>query len=142
MFGLTGGRPWAYTGREWHRDRSIHKVGPLTSQKQTQIDEPFTRVDVSAARKLIDAGDVQVIDVREPSEYAEGHIPGVTLVPLNQLLARPQQYIKRDNVLFVCALGQRSAVACEMAAAIGFEHLYNLEGGTTAWIKAGLPVEK
>jgi rhodanese-related sulfurtransferase len=117
-------------------------VAPLSSQTQGQIDEPFTRVNVETARKLIQTGDVQVIDVREPNEYAEGHIPGVTLVPLNQLLARPQQYIKRDNVLFVCAMGQRSALACEMAAAIGFEHLYNLEGGTIAWIKAGLPVDK
>ncbi len=114
----------------------------MSSRAKEQIDEPFTRVDVATARKLIDDGEVQVIDVREPNEYAEGHIPGVTLVPLNTLIARPQQFITRDNVLFVCAAGQRSALACEMAAAVGFDHLFNLEGGTTAWIKAGLPIEK
>jgi len=91
---------------------------------------------------MIADGEVQVIDVREPNEYAEGHIPGVTLVPLNTLLARPQQYLTRDNILFVCAMGQRSALACEMAAAIGLEQLYNLEGGTVGWAKAGLPIEK
>jgi len=104
--------------------------------------EPFVRVNVAEAQKLIESGDVQVIDVREPNEYAEGHIPGVTLVPLNTLLARPREFLKRDNLLFVCAMGQRSAVACEMAAAVGFEKLYNLEGGTVAWIKAGLPIER
>lgn len=91
---------------------------------------------------MIAAGDVRVVDVREPNEYAEGHIPGVTLVPLNTLLGRPQQYLTRDNILFVCAMGARSALACEMAAAIGLEQVFNLEGGTVGWAKAGLPIEK
>jgi rhodanese-related sulfurtransferase len=97
-------------------------------------------VDVKTAQKLIGDG-IQLIDVREPNEYREGHIPGVTLVPLNTFLSQPQRYLSEDNVLFVCALGARSALACEMAAAIGFEKIYNLEGGTTAWAKAGLPIE-
>jgi rhodanese-related sulfurtransferase len=106
------------------------------------IAEPFVRIDVPTAQRLIADGAVQVIDVREPNEYAEGHIPGVTLVPLNTLLSRPQDYLKRDNLLFVCAMGQRSALACEMAAALGMEQVYNLEGGTTAWARAGLPIDK
>jgi rhodanese-related sulfurtransferase len=117
----------------------VDSVGSLPDR---QPEEPFTRVDVFAAKKLIDAGAVEIIDVREPGEYAEGHIPGVTLVPLARLLANPQNFIKRDNILFVCAAGQRSALACEMAAAIGYESLYNLEGGTTAWARAGLPIER
>jgi len=117
-------------------------VVSVSSQPDRQPEEPFVRVDVMAAKKLIDGGTVEIIDVREPNEYAEGHIPGVTLVPLARLLANPQNYIKRDNVLFVCAAGQRSALACEMAAAIGYESLYNLEGGTTAWARAGLPIER
>jgi rhodanese-related sulfurtransferase len=114
----------------------------LSSLPNQQPEEPFARVDVFAAKKLIDDATVDVIDVREPGEYAEGHIPGVTLVPLARLLANPQNFLKRDNILFVCAAGQRSALACEMAAAIGFETLYNLEGGTTAWARAGLPIER
>ena len=42
----------------------------------------------------------------------------------------------------MCAVGQRSALACEMAAAAGLRRLFNLEGGTEAWMKAGYPVEK
>jgi len=114
----------------------------VSTQQKSNVAEPFARVDVRTAQKMIADGEVQVIDVREPNEYAEGHIPGVTLVPLNTLLARPQQYLTRDNILFVCAMGQRSALACEMAAAIGLEQLYNLEGGTVGWAKAGLPIEK
>ena len=123
-------------------NRLHHKVALVSSQPDRQPEEPFVRVDVMAAKKLIDGGTVEIIDVREPNEYAEGHIPGVTLVPLARLLANPQNYIKRDNILFVCAAGQRSALACEMAAAIGYESLYNLEGGTTAWARAGLPIER
>jgi len=117
-------------------------IGEVKVVSQQSVAEPFVRVNVSEAQRLIESGDIAVIDVREPNEYAEGHIPGVTLVPLNSLLARPREYLTRDNILFVCALGQRSAVACEMAAAVGFEKLYNLEGGTTAWSKAGLPIER
>ncbi|MGH2458409.1 MAG: rhodanese-like domain-containing protein, partial [Chloroflexota bacterium] len=62
--------------------------------------------------------------------------------PLNTFLARPRDYLRSEPVLFVCAMGQRSAVACEMAAAVGMEHIYNLEGGTVGWAKAGLPIEK
>ena len=114
----------------------------MSSLRRIEVDEPFVRVDVHTAREMIENGDVQVIDVREPNEYAEGHIPGVKLVPLNTFLARPREHLVNDNVMFVCAVGQRSAVACEMAAAIGFERVYNLEGGTTGWAKAGLPIEK
>jgi rhodanese-related sulfurtransferase len=99
-------------------------------------------VDVPTARKMIEEDQIAVIDVREPNEYAEGHIPGVKLVPLNTLLSRPTDFITHDNILFVCAMGQRSALACEMAAAIGMEQIYNLEGGTIAWARAGLPIER
>jgi len=82
-----------------------------------------------------------VIDVREPREWKQGHLANSTLVPLNTLLLNPQQYLTRDNILFVCAVGQRSAIAAELAAALGFQRLYNLEGGLTAWAKQGLPLE-
>jgi rhodanese-related sulfurtransferase len=117
-------------------------VADVSSQNAGNVAEPFQRVDLKTAQELIAMGDVQLIDVREPNEYREGHIPGVTLIPLNTLLDRPQDFLKRDNILFICAMGQRSALACEMAAALGFEQLYNLEGGTVGWAKAGLPIEK
>jgi phage shock protein E len=117
-------------------------VTSVSTQPKGNVDEPFKRVDVATAQKMIANGEVRVIDVREPGEYAEGHLPGVKLIPINTLLARPQNYLKEDNILFVCQMGSRSALACEMAAAIGLDHIYNLEGGTTAWAKAGLPIEK
>ena len=104
--------------------------------------EPFTRIDVNEAREMLSRDDVAVIDVREPHEYDAGHVPGAKLIPVATVFARRDELPRDKDVIFVCAVGQRSALACEMAAAAGLTRLYNLEGGTDAWIKAGLPVEK
>lgn len=109
---------------------------------QIDIQEPFKRITAEEAKQLIERGGVQLIDVREQVEYNQGRIANCALVPLNALLSRPTQYLKEDNIIFYCAEGIRSAVACEMAAAVGFEKLYNLEGGINAWAKQGLPVER
>jgi rhodanese-related sulfurtransferase len=111
------------------------------SEETLDLEEPFVRVDVDRGRELIAAG-ADLIDVREPSEYAEVRIPGARLVPLATFLARPRDFVRRDGVVFVCAAGIRSALACEMAAAIGLTRVYNLEGGTEAWAAKGLPVER
>lgn len=109
---------------------------------QVNIQEPFERVTAEEAKRLIEQGGVHLIDVREPGENAQVRIPNSTLVPLNALLSRPRQYLSEDNIIFYCAEGIRSAVACEMAAAVGFEKLFNLEGGINAWSAKGLPVER
>lgn len=103
--------------------------------------EPFTRIDVNEAQEMIDSG-ATVIDVREPHEYNAGHVPDAALIPVNTVYARREELPRDKDVIFVCAVGQRSALACEMAAAAGLTRLYNLEGGTEAWIKAGQPVQK
>ncbi|HEV8574660.1 MAG TPA: rhodanese-like domain-containing protein [Dehalococcoidia bacterium] len=103
--------------------------------------EPFTRIDVSEADEMIKDG-AAVIDVREPHEYTTGHVPGATLIPVNSVYARREELPQDKDLIFVCAVGQRSALAAEMAAAAGFTRLFNLEGGTDAWIKSGMPAEK
>lgn len=103
--------------------------------------EPFQRVGVDEAKGLIEKG-FKVIDVREPVEWEQGRIPNATHIPLNTLLAKAQELITEDNIIFVCAEGVRSAVACEVAAAVGRSNLYNLEGGTIAWARANYPLER
>jgi rhodanese-related sulfurtransferase len=104
--------------------------------------DPFKRVDVATARQLMEAGGIRIIDVREPNEYAQGHVPNAELIPLGQILAKPQDHIRTDEkTIFVCGVGQRSAVAAEMAAAIGATDIYNMEGGTQAWIENGFPTD-
>ncbi len=103
--------------------------------------EPFTRIDVQEAKDLLGSG-AAIIDVREPHEYANGHIPGAPLIPVNSVYARRTELPQDKDVIFVCAVGQRSVLASEMAAAAGLTRIYSLEGGTEAWIRAGEPVEK
>ena len=105
--------------------------------------EPFHRITVDEAKAMYQEG-AHIIDVREPHEYQAGHIPGAPLIPVNSVFARREELPKDGKIIFTCAVGQRSALACEMAAASGIpaDRLYNLEGGTEAWIKAGEPVDK
>lgn len=104
--------------------------------------EPFSRVSIAEAKEMLDRGEVQLIDVREPHEYRGGHVPGATLIPLATVLSRAPSLSDDKPILFVCGVGQRSALACEYAAAAGKSKLYNLEGGTEGWVKSGLPIEK
>ncbi len=104
--------------------------------------EPFARITVEEGKEMMSSNDVAVIDVREPNEYNAGHVPNANLIPVATVFAHKAELPRDKDVIFVCGVGQRSALACEMAAAAGLSRLFNLEGGTEAWIKAGNPVEK
>ena len=110
--------------------------------QQDAYAEPFRRIQPDEAKQLIDAGGVQLVDVREAWEYANNHIPNSALKPLKSIIASPGGQISGDNIIFICEVGQRSAVAAEVAASLGIENMYNLEGGMTAWRRSGYPVEK
>jgi sulfur-carrier protein adenylyltransferase/sulfurtransferase len=110
--------------------------------QQEQFAEPFQRISADQARAMIERGEASVIDVREDWEYAKDHIAEAKLVPLKLIIAAAQKHVEGDNLIFVCEVGQRSAVAAEFAAALGKEHVYNLEGGMTAWRRSGFPVKQ
>jgi rhodanese-related sulfurtransferase len=97
-------------------------------------------IKTEEAVHLLSAGQVDVIDVRDQQEWDTGHIPGARLVPLEQLRADPGSALPRDNVVFVCAKGIRSLTAAQLASRFGLVELYNLEGGTLGWARAGLPL--
>lgn len=110
-------------------------------QSKSTLQEPFRRISVDEAKELIEKGEVAVIDVREPHEYQAGHLPGAVLIPLNTVMKRAAEIPRDRQVLFVCGVGQRSALACEMAASLGFTNIANIEGGTEGWKKRGYPIE-
>ncbi len=103
--------------------------------------EPFTRITTAEAKAKLENGNVQVVDVRTPGEFSGGHVPGAINIPHMSVVARRNELAPDKELVFICAVGQRSALACEFAAALGFKDLYNVEGGTDAWVKAGYPVE-
>jgi len=109
----------------------------------TEEDEPFERIDAAKAKELYDGHGATWIDVRKPDEVSrEGRIPGTSFVPMDALLANPWRYLTTDNVVFVCSEGIRSALACDLAAAVGLTKIYNLEGGILEWAAKGFPIEK
>lgn len=106
----------------------------------TADQAPFRRVSLDEARRLMDEG-YEVVDVREDWEWGKGHIPGARHVILSSIIGNPGTQSFKDQTIFVCAVGERSAVASEMAVALGVKDVVNLEGGTNAWKAAGLPLE-
>jgi rhodanese-related sulfurtransferase len=103
-------------------------------------ETPFREVHLDEVQKLIDDG-YEVIDVRDDWEWKRGHIPGAKHIVLDTIVKNPQAQKFRDRTLFVCAVGNRSAIAAEMAVALGSKDIVNFRGGTDAWRKAGLPLE-
>lgn len=106
--------------------------------------EPFTRISVQEAKDKLDKGEAVMVDVRNPDEYVEVHASGVRLIPVNTILGEVDQirdFAGDKDVLFICKSGQRSALAAEYVTAAGLDdrELYNVEGGTVAWVEAGLP---
>jgi rhodanese-related sulfurtransferase/transcriptional regulator with XRE-family HTH domain len=90
-----------------------------------------------ATQALLEQGGVDVVDVREPHEYAYGFIAGSRNVPLGEL---NKDKLPRDKVLFVCARGVRSEKAAKLAEQVGLTEIYHLEGGTAAWTSEQLPL--
>ncbi|MDT0188561.1 rhodanese-like domain-containing protein [Microbacterium sp. ARD31] len=84
--------------------------------------------------------DAHVIDVREASEYVAGHVPGATPIPMGHLASRLRELDRSRPVYVVCASGNRSAAMTDLLVAQGYE-AYSVAGGTTAWARAGRPLE-
>ncbi|RZI44186.1 rhodanese-like domain-containing protein [Herbaspirillum sp. HC18] len=103
----------------------------------------FKDIDVQQGQALAKQGAL-LLDVREPDEYAAGHAPGSTLLPLGQIKDRANEIrTYRDKpVVVMCRSGKRSAQAAGILTQLGFTSVYNVQGGILAWEKAGLPVEK
>lgn len=108
---------------------------------------PYIPISPEEAREKIEAG-TRVIDVRRPAEWERGHIAEAELIPVEAGIYAFGTALKDLNlaldeeVIFVCAAGQRSAVACEIARLTGLNKVYNLENGMNGWIYRGFPIER
>jgi rhodanese-related sulfurtransferase len=93
---------------------------------------------------LINRERAVLVDVREPEEFASGHMIGAKNVPLNLLEEKLTGAVKNKNVplLLVCATGARAQRAVAMAKKLGYEQAQAVAGGLKAWKEANLPVEK
>ena len=105
--------------------------------------EPYWRISLEEAKAMMDGGNAVVIDVREPDEWASGHVAGAIHIPVDDVGARIDELPADKDLLFICAMGVRSGLACEMAAAMNLDtdRLFNIEEGTPAWIQGNYPTE-
>ena len=83
-----------------------------------------------------------VIDVRTPAEYASGHIPGAVNIPFDQISQRTAEIDDRRGVALYCKVGPRARKGESALLAAGYEKVFHVEGGFSAWQAAGLPVER
>ena len=108
-----------------------------------QPGEPYYRVDSHEALSMLelDPENTVVVDVRRDDEWVTGHVTDAIHVPIDDFIDRINDVPQDKKVLFICAAGVRSGLACEMAASMGFdtENLYNIEDGTPYWIAADNP---
>ena len=107
---------------------------------------PYTTIGTDDAKHMIEAG-AHVIDVRQPDERNRGHIPEAELVPLNGIYSfgkalKDLNLPEDEDVIFVCAMGQRSASASEIAMVAGLKKVYNLANGMHGWVARRYPIER
>ena len=93
-----------------------------------------------SVQDLANAEDGFLLDVREPWEFAQGHAPGATLIPLGELAGRIDELPDDTPIYVICRSGNRSLTASDILVAAGKQDVRNVQGGILAWQQAQLPV--
>jgi rhodanese-related sulfurtransferase len=104
----------------------------------------YATVDVQTAHDAVSSDQsAQPLDVREPDEWAETGVPaGAVLIPLADVGSRAPSELDADSPVYViCRSGNRSRAASETLVRLDFSQVYNVDGGVTAWLDAGLLVQ-
>jgi len=99
-------------------------------------------VDVTPqwVRERHEAGEIQLIDVREPYEWDAGHVGGARHLELERVASEASTIDRDKPVVFYCAVGSRSAMAANAFRRAGYD-AYSMDGGMVAWHEQGLPLE-
>jgi len=106
--------------------------------------ETIPQVSVAELKEQMANGELQIVDVRRPGEYVNGHVPRALNAPLASLdkSLGPLPLQKNKPTAVICAGGYRSSAAASLLQKQGFSNLLNVSGGTGAWVNAGYPVEQ
>ena len=97
---------------------------------------PGANMSPEEARKFIDGhprDSYQILDVRQPREYEQGHLAGALLMPVKEVATRLVELDRDEPLLVYCHSGVRSKAACQLLLAEGFKDVYNMSGGIVAW---------
>lgn len=113
-------------------------ISPVNAAAQNEIKQ----ISAQQAQAAVKSGKAQFIDVRTAEEYAAGHAPQALNMPLDTLENDSAKLDKTKPIYVICQTGRRSQKGAEILQKSGFANIYNISGGTSEWIKAGLPIEK
>ncbi|HEU5130566.1 MAG TPA: MBL fold metallo-hydrolase [Pyrinomonadaceae bacterium] len=105
--------------------------------------DTIPQISVAELNERIADNDMQIVDVRRPAEYVNGHVPHALNAPLASLdqSLGPLNLEKDKLTAVICAGGYRSSAAASLLQKQGFTNLINVTGGTGAWVNAGYPTE-
>ena len=114
-------------------------LGVLASDRPVAVPDALATLSSVPASVLGPAAPrgVTVLDVRNRSEWEEGHLPGARLMPLAELTGRLDELRGLGPIVVHCQGGSRSAVAASVLRAAGFSDVTNVDGGFAAWLSAG-----
>ncbi len=124
-----------------HADETDSSETPPPSSSMQKVQEVSAD---EAAEGLVDGRFDVILDVRQPEEYEQMHIPSAVLIPLDDLKEETGEKLKdpAKSILIYCALGGRSLEATKILSNMGFTNVTNLRGGIMAWKREGYPVAK
>jgi rhodanese-related sulfurtransferase len=111
------------------------------NRSQERQPNNLQTIDAATLKQWLDQQTATVIDVREPDEYAAGHIPGAISEPLSAFDPSKIPPSHPQKAVLYCRAGQRSAKAAQKLLNAGFSEVIHLGGGIGAWMQAGYPVE-
>jgi rhodanese-related sulfurtransferase len=138
----------------------------IAAETEEQVDEAFMRLarvghesvkgfillsDYTGEKKAVEqipvekvkeilSDHIQFVDVRRPAEHAGGHAPNTINLPLNNLPDEIDKLNPQKPTYVICQSGYRSSLGTSVLENAGFEEIYNVTGGTQAWINAGFPI--
>ncbi len=128
---------------QWASDSEFHVSDKERRGVQGTINHAklqITQIDVQTAKAMIDSEDPILLDVREPNEYALGHIENSIHIPRGDILSKVEVTLatrdKSAQVIIYCASGNRSALAGLMMEELGYTNIVSLKGGYIGWMRA------
>lgn len=111
---------FGWMNRDENNNRDSHDTTPADVQK-----------------RLAEGEELYLLDVREPHEFKDAHVPGSVLIPLGQLSTKINGLPKDKPIVAICRSGNRSGAATNMLKHAGFVHVQNMRGGIIAWARSG-----
>ncbi|CCO07934.1 rhodanese-like domain-containing protein [Desulforamulus hydrothermalis] len=123
-----------FSFNQLHGSLRLPLAAPTVGATAGKQKVAYHNISAQELKQWINSGkDMLLIDVREPSEFQEGYLPGAVNIPLGQLENRLQEISKDKDVVLYCRSGRRSALAADIMVKNGFQRVFNLAGGILSW---------